>query len=97
MYDLAALQRFARLVFRVGFEVRPHPVGHAHQCMVALLAERPPVAVEPLVQLSEDISPDCGTENIQFYLGILVLRTAWKPKILGGPGRFAVRTSLLVA
>jgi hypothetical protein len=55
MDDLATLQRFARLVFRVGLEKRPHPVGHAHEVLVALFSERLPIVAESFVQLSENI------------------------------------------
>src|SRR5579883_2624924 len=55
MDNLAALQRFARFVFRVSLEERPHLIRHSHQLMITLFSERSPIVVEPLAQLPENI------------------------------------------
>ena len=47
MDDLAACQSFARPVFRVGLEQRPHPFRHVQEFIVSLFPERLPDVVNP--------------------------------------------------
>ena len=55
VHHLAALQRLARLVLRIGLKQRPHLVGHAPKRSISFLAQLWLVDGQALIQLAKPI------------------------------------------